>query len=145
MARVLSTPECGLTEGFATQPGTRWSLQMHPTHSKCACGIRSRRNRQMCNSGASTFFLMLSDSLSAKLEGASGTSKSANFSVQNAETLFTNSSTEADAALSGLAGPNPSGVGFDWGLPFFYGINLYTSIDGQGTPSGTPASPWWAY
>ncbi|MGD0097807.1 MAG: DUF3443 family protein [Terracidiphilus sp.] len=84
-------------------------------------------------------------SLSAKLEGAAGTSKSADFSVQNAETLFTSSGTESDAALSGLAGLNPSGVGFDWGLPFFYGINLYTSIDGQKTPSGAPASPWWAY
>jgi hypothetical protein len=86
-----------------------------------------------------------SDSLTATQLGASSTSKSVNFNVQNAETLFTTTSTENDAAFSGLAGLNPSGVGFDWGLPFFYGINLYTSIDGQSMPSGAPAAPWWAY
>ncbi len=85
------------------------------------------------------------DNLSATMEGASGTSKSTSFSVQNAESLFTSPATESDAALSGLAGANPSGYGFDWGLPFFYGVNLYSSIDGQSTPSGTPAAPWWAH
>lgn len=85
------------------------------------------------------------ESLTATQLGASGTSKNVSFSVQNAESLFTNSSTEADAAFSGLDGTNPSGVGFDWGLPFFYGINLYSSIDGQSVPSGAPAAPWWAY
>ena len=85
------------------------------------------------------------ENLTATQLGAGGTSKNDSFSVQNAETLFTTSSTEADAAFSGLAGANPSGVGFDWGLPFFYGVNLYNSIDGQSMPSGTPAAPWWAY
>lgn len=85
------------------------------------------------------------DNISATQQGAGGTSKSVSFSVQNAESLFTSSSTESDAALSGLAGTNPSGVGFDWGLPFFYGVNLYSSIDGESVPSGTPAAPWWAH
>lgn len=85
------------------------------------------------------------DNLSATMEGANGSSKSVNFSVQNAESLFTSPATESDAAMSGLAGINPSGYGFDWGLPFFYGVNLYSSIDGQSTPSGAPAAPWWAY
>ncbi len=85
------------------------------------------------------------DSLTATQLGAGGASKNVSFSVQNAETLFTSSSTEANAAFSGLAGPNPSGVGFDWGLPFFYGVNLYSSIDGQAMPTGAPAAPWWAY
>jgi hypothetical protein len=85
------------------------------------------------------------DSLSATMGGADGTTKNVSFSVQNAETLFTGSGTNSDAALSGLAGTNPSGVGFDWGLPFFYGVHLYSSIDGQSTPSGAPAAPWWAY
>jgi Protein of unknown function (DUF3443) len=85
------------------------------------------------------------DNLSATQLGGSGSSKSVSFSVQNAESLFTSASTESDAALSGLAGLNPSGFGFDWGLPFFYGVNLYSSIDGQSMPSGTPAAPWWAH
>jgi hypothetical protein len=85
------------------------------------------------------------ESFTATQLGAGGTSKSVSFSVQNAETLFTSSTTESDAALSGLAGLNPSGYGFDWGLPFFYGVNLYSSIDGRSVPSGAPAAPWWAY
>ena len=85
------------------------------------------------------------ESLSATQLGANGASKSTSFNVANAETLFTTTSTENDAAMSGLAGTNPSGVGFDWGLPFFYGVNMYSSIDGKSTPSGTPAAPWWAH
>jgi hypothetical protein len=85
------------------------------------------------------------DSLTATQLGAGGTSESISFSVQNAEALFTSSSTDSDAAFSGLAGTNPSGVGFDWGLPFFYGVHLYSSIDGQSVPTGTPAAPWWAH
>lgn len=85
------------------------------------------------------------ENLSATMEGANGTNKSVNFSVANAENLFTGTSTESDAALPTLAGTNPSGVGFDWGLPFFYGVNVYSSIDGQSVPSGLPAAPWWAY
>jgi Protein of unknown function (DUF3443) len=65
--------------------------------------------------------------------------------VANAETLLTTTSTLSDAAFTGLAGLNPSGAGFDWGLPFFYGVNVYSSIDGQSVPSGQPAAPWWAY
>jgi hypothetical protein len=82
---------------------------------------------------------------SAMVEGEDGKSKSASFSVANAENLYTNEATAADAVLPGLAGVNPSGSGFDWGLPFFYGVNVYNSIDGQTVPSGTPAAPWWAF
>ncbi len=84
------------------------------------------------------------ENLSATMTAADGTTKNVSFSVQNAESLFTGS-TDSDAALGGLAGTNPSGVGFDWGLPFFYGVNLYSAIDGQAMPSGAPAAPWWAY
>lgn len=84
-------------------------------------------------------------SLSATNEGEDGKSKSTSFSVANAETLFTNASTESDAVQPTLGGENPSGYGFDWGLPFFYGVNVYNAIDGQKVPSGAPAAPWWAY
>lgn len=85
------------------------------------------------------------ESLSATMEGQDGKSKAVSFSVANAETLFTASGTVNDAVQSQLAGENPSGVGFDWGLPFFYGVNVYNAIDGQAMPSGAPAAPWWAY
>jgi hypothetical protein len=76
--------------------------------------------------------------LSATNRGTNGTSASFNFVVSNAKTLTSNAST---AAANGLAGPN-SGT-FDWGLPFFYGRNVYTAIAGQSTPGGT--GPYWAY
>ena len=64
-----------------------------------------------------------------------------NFSVGNAQTLFTSASTTSNAAFSTLAGPVPSTSGFDWGLPFFYGKNVFTAIDlGQGVQSA-----YWAY
>lgn len=85
------------------------------------------------------------ENYSATNVGANSASKTTSFSVANAENLFTGSTTSSDAALSDLAGPNPSGVGFDWGLPFFYGVNVYNAIDGQSLPSGLPAGPWWAY
>ncbi len=85
-------------------------------------------------------------SLSAVNEDpTTGYQLTANFSVDNAENLFTSTSTASDAAFSTLAGPNPPGTGFDWGLPFFYGKNVYSTIDGQGVPSGLPSPPWWAY
>jgi hypothetical protein len=84
-------------------------------------------------------------SLSATNEGEDGKSKSTSFSVANAETLFTTAATESDAVQPTLGGENPSGYGFDWGLPFFYGVNVYNAIDGQSVPSGAPAAPWWAY
>ena len=70
-----------------------------------------------------------------------GFSEVANFSVDNGNNLFTSS----DAAYSALGGPAPSTRGFDWGLPFFYGKNVFSTIDGQGAPSNLPAPPWWAY
>jgi hypothetical protein len=84
------------------------------------------------------------ESLTATNEGENGASESTGFTVDNAETLFT-STTSSDAAFPGLAGANPTNYGFDWGLPFFFGVNVYNAIDGTTVPSGAPAAPWWAY
>ena len=46
------------------------------------------------------------------------------FSVADSNTLL---STD-DSAFDQLAGPFPGA--FDWGLAFFYGRNVFTSIDG---------------
>jgi hypothetical protein len=82
---------------------------------------------------------------SATNEGENGKSMSTSFSVANAEELFSNVATASDAVQPTLAGTNPTGYGFDWGLPFFYGVGVYSAIDGQSVPSGAPAAPWWAY
>jgi len=76
-------------------------------------------------------------SLSATNGGNTGSGK-VTFSVGNAILLFSNS---ADAAFGDLGGP--ANNYFDWGLPFFYGRNVFTSIAGTTAPGG--ATPYWAY
>jgi len=79
--------------------------------------------------------------LSATNAGFNGTPTGmVNFSVANADDLFNNNPTAN--VFGQLAGPNTI-TGFDWGLPFFYGRNVYTAIEGQSTPGGT--GPYWAY
>ena len=65
-------------------------------------------------------------------------SDSINFSVVSADSLF---ATSANFVFPTLAGPN-TGI-FDWGLPFFYGRNVYTAIESRSTPKGS--GPFWAY
>jgi hypothetical protein len=78
--------------------------------------------------------------LSATNVGATGSpSSTVTFSVDNFETVTAANPT--DAAFSNLAGPNTGG--FDWGLPFFYGRNVFTGIDG--TTVGTTPTPFFAY
>jgi hypothetical protein len=85
------------------------------------------------------------ENLSATMQGANSTSNAVSFSVGNTENIFSSTTTEVDNVLPQVDGTNPAGYGFDWGLPFFYGVNVYNAIDGQSVPSGQPAAPWWAY
>jgi len=84
------------------------------------------------------------DNLSASNQGQdnngnpAGNNVPVNFTIENANNLFTNN----DTAYSTLSGPF-SGA-FDWGLPFFYGKNVFTGIDGLTTPNG-PTGPYFAY
>lgn len=73
----------------------------------------------------------------------SGSSGTVNFTVDNADTLFSNS---ADFVFNGLAGPvygSNTTAYFDWGLPFFFGRNVFLAVAGASTPEGT--GPYWAY
>jgi hypothetical protein len=90
--------------------------------------------------------------LSATNVGASGSpSNTVNFSVDNFDNVT--SANPSDAAFSNIAGPQGNGGGcsssntpaciFDWGLPFFYGRNVFTAIDG--TTVGTTPTPFFAY
>lgn len=76
--------------------------------------------------------------LSAVNKGTNGASGTVDFVVGNGDTLTANPN---DAAVNGLAGPIP-GL-FDWGLPFFFGRNIYTAIEARSTPAGD--GPYWAY
>jgi hypothetical protein len=78
--------------------------------------------------------------LSATNVGATGSpSSTVTFSVDNFETVTAANPT--DAAFNNLAGPNTGS--FDWGLPFFYGRNVFTAIDG--TTVGNTPGPFFAY
>jgi Protein of unknown function (DUF3443) len=76
--------------------------------------------------------------LSATNIGANNASTTVSFSIGNADALF---ATGTDNVFPTLGGPN-AGL-FDWGLPFFYGRNVYVAIVGASTPGGT--GPYWAY
>ncbi|HVN71449.1 MAG TPA: DUF3443 domain-containing protein [Desulfomonilia bacterium] len=93
--------------------------------------------------------------LSATNQGANGTQSTVEFSIGNAEEMFKSPSTVNYLAFSDWAGPNnlnfPSDSttqdsslsSFEWGLPFFYGRDVYTAIEDKDTPAGT--GPYWAY
>lgn len=79
--------------------------------------------------------------------GKNGNQNTINFNVANADSL-----SGANNAFDNLAGPNnpapgSNGVatGFDWGLPFFYGRNVFTGIEGAKMPAGVPLGPFYAY
>jgi hypothetical protein len=80
-------------------------------------------------------------------QGTNNASGTVSFSIANAETLF---SSPTATVFGDLAGPSIDGSGssavqpyFDWGLPFFYGRNVYTAIESANTTGGT--GPYWAY
>lgn len=90
-----------------------------------------------CSSNAGFYCPASTQNLSATT--SSGTpSQTVQFSIANADTLFTN---RGDFVFATLGGPNPGT--FDWGLPFFFGRNIFTAIEGRSTPGG--AGPFWAY
>jgi hypothetical protein len=97
----------------------------------------------------STLFCPPSElNLTATIKGATQGESAINFSVGNADDLF--SSNSNDSVFDDLAGPTlcTGGTGscvFRWGLPFFYGRTVFTVIDKQAAPANTPKPPWWAF
>jgi hypothetical protein len=76
----------------------------------------------------------------ATLQGTSATMLTASFSIANADTLF---SIASYTAFSNLGGPISDAMGFDLGLSFFYGHNVFTAIENSNTPGGV--GPYFAY
>ncbi len=75
-------------------------------------------------------------SLSATLTGETGTTTTVSFSVENAQTILDANPTYT--AFSTLGGQySSSATTFDWGLPFFFGRNVYTAIENHSTTAGT--------
>ena len=92
-----------------------------------------------CPTATQTFSVL--NSAQASTNGAQAT---LSFGVNNADTLLDNPVNASDAAFSGLGGPTGSTpLTFDFGLPFFFGRNVFTAIEGRSTPGG--AGPYVAY
>jgi hypothetical protein len=101
---------------------------------------------------ANSFFCPpASTSIAAVQIGGNNMQSTINFQVDNADTLF--STNPGYAAFATLAGPNGTGscsqgtgaCRFEWGLPFFYGRTVFTSISSRSVPAGAPLGPWFAY
>jgi len=108
-------------------------------------------NIPICTTNTSFYCPATLTAFSATNESGS-TNSSVNFSVDNADNLLSQNPT--DFVFVNLAGPQGSGAcsttntgacTFDWGLPFFYGRNVFTAIRGATEPTGVPAGPFFAY
>ncbi|OAJ52269.1 hypothetical protein A6V36_07945 [Paraburkholderia ginsengiterrae] len=80
--------------------------------------------------------------LSAMIEGVNGATSAVSFEVGNGTALMQIHG--GNSVLPLLAGPtfaNP--MMFVWGLPFFYGRNVYAAVEQQSTPGGV--GPFVAY
>jgi hypothetical protein len=75
----------------------------------------------------------------ATLLDAAGGSADVDFSIGNADILFSTSNL-GFANLGGSAGQEPGA--FVWGLPFFFGRAVYTAVWGQDLAL---QGPWWAF
>lgn len=92
-----------------------------------------------CSSTEKGFYCPSSPvTLSATNTSSQGANSTVNFTVVSASQLFSNG---GNAVFPTLGGPNPAT--FDWGLPFFFGRNVFVAIEGRQTPLG--AGPFWAY
>ncbi len=89
--------------------------------------------------GAGWYCPSVAQKRSATITDNFGATASVDYSVANADVLFQSSS----VAFAGLAGSAGQGANaFVWGMPFFYGRTVFTSIWGQAL---SPNGPWNAF
>jgi hypothetical protein len=100
-----------------------------------------------CNLGTATqpdeFYCPAQElkNLSAINIGVNNVQSTVKFNVANAQTQFNNNPTFS--AMNNVAAPNPDPQSFDFGMPFFYGRNIFTAIEGKNTSGGM--GPYFAY
>ena len=78
---------------------------------------------------------------SATLQGTSPASSNVNFSVANADQLF--SANPSFNAFDNLAAPSGDNSTFAWGMSFFFGRTVFTAIEQRNTPGGQ--GPYFAF
>jgi hypothetical protein len=143
-AKVYTAPQGSFTTNFnnTSYPGSFIDSGSN--------GYFFQDNITQCSGNDSGFYCPSStENLSAINQGSNAVSGTVKFAVASADSLFSNANDFAFDDLGGPVGPPPPGNGgpplnyFDWGLPFFFGRNVYVAIDGASTPAGT--GPYWAY
>lgn len=72
---------------------------------------------------------------------SNGITSTVTFQIGNAVSLITNNPTYN--AFDNLGAPNSDTTTFDFGMPFFFGRNVYIAINGANTPGGM--GPYYAY
>lgn len=79
--------------------------------------------------------------LSATMTGTNNGNVTVPFAVANADNLLKS----GNAAYNDIAATNSALISssFDWGLPFFYGFNVFVAMDGKSTPGGN--GPYYAF
>ncbi len=88
-----------------------------------------------CTDNADFYCPESTTGFTATVVSAANVSVSIAFSVANADSL--GASNESLAAFSNLAGTYGASNTFDWGLPFFYGRNVYTVFENASSSVGT--------
>ena len=68
------------------------------------------------------------------MQGINQTTANVSFTVANVDQLATANPTFN--AFNNLAAPAGDNITFAWGLPFFFGRNVYTAIEAKSTPAG---------
>lgn len=89
--------------------------------------------------------------LMATITGKNGVSSSIDFTVASADSLFSTNSIVAAAVTLAAPSTSVSADGntftgtdtFDWGLPFYFGRNVYTAIENKNTSAGM--GPYFAF
>jgi hypothetical protein len=136
-ARVIPMDANG--EFTTTYQGKSYSGSFFDTGSDALYFLDSATTGLTSCRDASFYYCPTSpQNLSATIPAVNGTTGTITFSVANADALFAN---PVLSAFSNLAGPNVGS--FDWGLPFFFGRNVFFAIESQPT-SGGPG-PYVAY
>ncbi len=93
-----------------------------------------------CTISSQQFFCPGSEqTLSATNQGQNGLTSTVSFNVANAQSQLNTSNT----AFNNVAAPNSNANTFDFGMPFFYGRNVYTAIEGM--TAGGSTGPYFAY
>ncbi|CAN5765576.1 DUF3443 domain-containing protein [soil metagenome] len=93
----------------------------------------------ICSSGF--YCPVATQELLASLQDSGAVAQLIKFRVGNADSLFV--SDPSAAAFDSLAALDPKPDGFTWGLPFFFGRNVFVAIEGRATPSGP--GPYFAH